>query len=564
MTGTGNVAGLAARHRPTLDAALTAIGTREFFTHFPEQAKAYPAEAAAEGKSWFDAALGTAFPLEQPGTDGQVGAERSPYGFELNVTYPHADLDTLLPAMAAAIPAWRDAGAETRALVCIEILTQLNERSFQIAHAAMHTSGQAFGMAFQAAGPHAQDRGLEAVVYGYQAQADHVASAVWEKPQGSRGSIRLAKKWRTVPRGIALVIGCNTFPTWNGYPGLFASLVTGNAVVVKPHPGAVLPLALTVGVAREVLAEYGFDPNLVALVTETVDIDGAAEGVAKTLALRPEVKIVDFTGSTEFGDWLERNAVQAQVYTEKAGINTIVVDSFQAEEYPAALGHLAFSLSLYTAQMCTSPQNILVPRTGITVGGEAKSFDDFAADLAGAVDALLGDPAKASAVLGAVVNPFITERLVKAEGVGKTILASRVVEHPEYPEATVRSPLIAAIDAEDAEVYTHEWFGPISFLIATDSTEHSVELYRSTVVDHGALTAAVYSTDESVIDAAEEATWEAGANLSINLTGAVYMNQSAGFSDYHGTGLNPAANSAYTDPAFVASRFRRVQSRRPA
>ena len=48
----------------------------------------------------------------------------------------------------------------------------------------------------------------------------------------------LAKKCMAAPRGVALVVGCNTFPTWNGYPGLFASLVTGNAVVVKPHPFA--------------------------------------------------------------------------------------------------------------------------------------------------------------------------------------------------------------------------------------------------------------------------------------------------------------------------------------
>jgi acyl-CoA reductase-like NAD-dependent aldehyde dehydrogenase len=127
----------------------------------------------------------------------------------------------------------------------------------------------------------------------------------------------------------------------------------------------------------------------------------------------------------------------------------------------------------------------------------------------------------------------------------------------------VRTPLIAAVDAADASVYEHEWFGPVSFLIATEDTKHSIELYRRTVSQHGAMTAAVYSTDESVIAAAEEATWDAGANLSINLTGAVYMNQSSGFSDYHGTGLNPAANATYTDHGFVASRFRFVQSRRP-
>jgi phenylacetic acid degradation protein paaN len=556
---TGNAADLVARHRPTLDAALAAIRTREFFAQFPEQAKAYPREAADAAKAWFESVRGTRFPLDQPAADGDTGAERSPYGFDLGITYPHANIDELLPAMTAGMTAWRDAGPEVRAAVCIEILTELNKQSFEIAYAAMHTSGQAFGMAFQAAGPHAQDRGLEAVAYAYAAQNAHVSQAIWEKPQGSRPPIRLAKKWVAAPRGIALVVGCNTFPTWNGYPGLFASLATGNAVLVKPHPHAILPLAVTVATARKVLAAAGFDPNLVALAAEA-----PGEGIAKTLALRPEVRIIDFTGSNEFGDWLEQHASQAQVFTEKAGTNTIVLDSFDADEYPAALDHLAFSLSLYTAQMCTAPQNLLLSREGVQVGGQPKSFDEFAADLAEAVGRLLGDDARATAILGAVVNPAIIERLGRAEGVGKTVLASRMVTHPEFPEATVRTPLIAAVDAADAEVYGREWFGPISFLIATDSTAHSLELYKSTVREHGALTAAVYSTDADVVAAAEEATWEAGANLSINLTGGIYMNQSSGFSDYHGTGLNPAANGTYTDHAFVAPRFRFVQSRRPA
>ena len=558
---TDTVAELIARHRPTLDAALGAIRSREYFTHFPESLKSYPAEDKDRAQAAFEARRedGGTWSWGQTGADGgRVGGEVSPYGFELGISYEHVDPDVLLPAMRAAVPAWRDAGPEARAAVCIEILSRLNARSYDIAFAAMHTTGQAFMMAFQAAGPNAQDRGLEAVAYGYSAQTAHPDRALWEKP-GKGGPTRLAKKWVAAPRGVALVVGCNTFPTWNGYPGLFASLVTGNAVLVKPHPFAVAPLALTVETAREVLAEAGFPADLVALAPEAKD-----EGLAKTLALRPEVRIIDFTGSNEFGDWLEANARQAQVYTEKAGINTIVVDSFRPEEYPAALGHLAFSLSLYTAQMCTTPQNILVPRTGVKVGEELRSPEEFGADLAAAVEKLLGDDARAAAVLGGVVNPFILERLERAAGVGKTLLASRAITHPEFPDATVRTPLIAAVDAADAEVYTHEWFGPISFVISTDSTEESIRIYRDTVSAHGALTAAVYSASDEVVDAAEEATWEAGANLSINLVGPVYVNQSSAFSDYHGTGANPAANATYADHAFVGGRFRFIQSRRPA
>src|SRR5690242_4935243 len=202
-------------------------------------------------------------------------------------------------------------------------------------------------MAFQAGGAHALDRALEAIAYGYAEMTRTPAEAPWEKPAGKGEPLRMVKSWHVVPRGIALVVGCNTFPTWNSYPGLFASLVTGNPVVVKPHPRAVLPLAVTVRYAREVLAEAGFDPNLVTLAAERPD-----ERLASVLALRPEVKIIDFTGSTEYGDWLEANARQAVVYTEKAGVNTIVVDS--TGDFAGMCGNIAFSLTLYSGQMCTT------------------------------------------------------------------------------------------------------------------------------------------------------------------------------------------------------------------
>ena len=63
-----------------------------------------------------------------------------------------------------------------------------------------------------------------------------------------------------------------------------------------------------------------------------------------------------------------------------------------------------------------------------------------------------------------------------------------------------------------------------------------------------------------MVDAARRAR----VALSINLTQSVMVNQSAGFSDFHATGGNPAANAAYTTLAFVADRFVVVQHRRHA
>jgi phenylacetic acid degradation protein paaN len=439
--------------------------------------------------------------------------------------------------------------------VCLEIIARLNRASFEIANAVMHTTGQAFMMAFQAGGPHAQDRALEAVAYAWDELRRVPAQALWEKPQGKNEPIRMEKHYRIVPRGVALVIGCCTFPTWNGYPGIFASLATGNAVIVKPHPGAILPLAMTVAIARDVLVEAGCDPNVVTLLAHE-----AGDDTARTIALRPEVKIIDFTGSTANGRWLEENARQALVYTEKAGVNQIIIDS--ATDIKGVARNIAFSLALYSGQMCTAPQNIYIPKGGIATPEGPLTFDQVVAAIAEGVQKLLGDPARAVEVLGALQNDGVARRLEAARSLGTVVLDTQSITHPAFPEATVRTPLIVKLAAADRAVYLNEWFGPVAFVISTASTEESLAIARDTVRGHGALTLSVYSTNDQVIEEAIAVAEDAGVALSINLTGAVFVNQSAAFSDFHGTGANPAANSALTDSAYVASRFRVVQHRR--
>jgi phenylacetic acid degradation protein paaN len=544
------------RHRATLDRAVDAIAARGYWTPFPESPspKNYGEGAADAGKAAFDNLANRRFPLMQPATIGQVGAERSPYGIKLGITYPKPDIDGLMSAVEAAESGWRKAGPQAWVGVSLEILDRINKASFEMANAVMHTTGQAFVMAFQAGGPHAQDRGLEAVAYAWDQMRRVPEKATWEKPQGRNAPLRMEKRFRIVPRGVALVIGCSTFPTWNGYPAIFASLATGNAVIVKPHPNAILPLAITVRIARDVLREGGFDPNVVTLVAHE-----SGDNIAQTLALRPEIKIVDFTGSTANGRWLEEHARQAQVYTEKAGVNQVIIDS--TADINGLVRNLAVSLSLYAGQMCTAPQNLYVPKDGIDTAEGHLSFDDVAAALAQGVDSLLADDARAVELLGAVSNDGVLRRLEAARSLGDIALDTRTITHAQFPDATIRTPLIVKLDKADRATYLNEWFGPIAFVIATDDTADSLAIARDAVVGHGALTMSVYSTRDDVIAQAIEVAEDVGVALSINLTGGVFVNQSAAFSDFHGTGANPAANAALTDAGYVANRFRIVQHR---
>lgn len=545
------------KHRATLEAALSAIATRGYWSPFNEMPspKTYGETAADDGKRAFDAHLGKKFELGQPGQTGWHSGERSPYGIALNVEYPVCDVQTLIDSAQKAMAPWQAIGADGRAGVCIEMLDRLNRNSFELAHSVMMTTGQGWMMAFQAGAPHAQDRGLESVAYAWREQSFVPKEAVWEKPQGKNPPLVMKKNFQIVGRGIGVVVGCGTFPTWNTYPGLFAALATGNAVIVKPHSNAILPAAITVRVLRAVLSENGLDPNLVTLCV------APSREATKALVTHSAVKSVDFTGGNVFGQWLIDNCRQAQVYAELAGVNNIVIDSTDA--YKAMMRNLAFTLSLYSGQMCTTSQALFVPAGGIETDEGHKSFDDVCNDLAAAITGFLSKAEVACAVLGAMQSADTVKRIEQAESgaLGRVVLKSKKLDNPEFPQADVRTPVLLACDAADESAYMEERFGPISFIVKVADTQAAIALSERVTSTHGALTAGVYSTQQDVIEAMTAATWRSKVALSINLTGGVFVNQSAAFSDYHGTGGNPAANASYADSAFVANRFRVVQRR---
>ncbi|HTK02546.1 MAG TPA: phenylacetic acid degradation protein PaaN, partial [Bordetella sp.] len=481
------------RHRAVLDQAVQAAATREYWSPFPESPspRNYGETAAEEGRLAFEALRGGDFPLRIAGAGRLAGGERSPFGFDLHISYPRLSPEQLVAASARALAGWRRAGPRAWVGVALEVLHRLNRASFEIAHAVQHTTGQGYLMAFQAGGPHAQDRGLEAVAYAWQEMARIPEQVVWEKPQGKQDPLRMEKQFTVVPRGIALVIGCSTFPTWNSYPGLFASLATGNTVIVKPHPTAILPLAITVRIARDVLAEAGFDPDVLQLAPHA-----AGDDTAQVLATHPQVKIVDFTGSKANGEWLEQHARQAQVYTEKSGVNTVIVDS--VDDLKAAARNLAFSLALYSGQMCTAPQNIHVPRDGIRTAQGRASFDEVAGAIATALQALTADDAKAADLLGGIQSGATLARIDEARDLGLPILAqSRSVTHPQFDGARIRTPLLLRADARHPAIQ-REWFGPIAFIVETDGTAQSIALARDNAREHGALTLSAYTTDADV------------------------------------------------------------------
>ena len=541
------------RHRGMLELVLRALATRDAFSAYAADPADYNEILAAEGRAAFANYCNSYFYLDQPGPAERTGEESSPYGLAMGIQYPKANLNTIVPAAARAMDAWSRASPDVRAGVCMEILHQLNTRSFEIALATMHTSGAPFDLAFRYGGPYAQERGLEAVAIVYQELMSIPRHAVWESQE--RGSHeRIAKTFHAVGLGVGLVIGCANQPTWNAYPGLFAALMAGNAVVVKPHPLAVLPLAISVGVARRVLVAAGFDPDLVALI-----VDDAAHPLAQVIAVRSEVRLIDFTGNAAFADWLATNARQARLYALTGAVNPVVIDS--TDDLQGMLQNLVRSTALFAGRMCTSPRVVFLSQDGVGTQAGMMDLDSFEIDIARSFAHLLGDPVVASAMLGSVRRGEYAGLLARAAQAGEVVVDSTSLEHPDFPGAIAVTPLVVRVRMEQLDVYGREWFGPILFLVRCGSVSDAVVRAAMVARAGGAVVASLYSCDVGVRTAAEEAFASSGASLCINFTGDTLMNHSASFSDFHGSGLNPFGNVTLTDSAFVAGRYRVVSAR---
>lgn len=544
---------LTVQHEALLNEAVEANKQRRFYAHWPEipSGKIYGETANTDGENTFKSRLNRNFDeLKQEGEYVMLGEEDSPYGFALGIRYPVFHEETLVANARKAGRQWWQLSPKQRAAVLIEMLERSSRSFFEIAYATMHTTGQGFMMAFQASGPHSYDRALEAVAMGYAAQTFFATDVEWTKPMG-KGAVTLTKKFRLVPKGVGLVIGCSTFPVWNTLPGLFASLITGNSVIVKPHPRAVLPIAIIVADMQRVLAELGLDPHIVQLAADTLE-----QPLAAKLAGHPSVKVIDYTGGSAFGTYLEKLGAEENkvVLTEKAGVNPVVLDS--VANLDAVLDNLAFSVSLYSGQMCTAPQNIFINANGVTEGDNHVPFDEVVRRFAEKIDAIAANEKIGPSTLGAIQNEQTLTRAREATHWNvQVVRPGQPVAQPGFEKARTLTPTVLQAVPEQSAIYEQECFGPVVFVIPVESFEAGVERAVHGIREHGALSVAVYTTDAGHQEYAEEHFLAAGAPVAFNFVGPIWVNQSATFSDFHGTGANPAGSASFADLSFVTSRY---------
>jgi phenylacetic acid degradation protein paaN len=530
-----------------LDDAIAAISERTFYTPFPEHPKAYAPELNEEGRNLFSSKMNHNFEELNVNSETWIGDEVSPFmQTGIGMKYPQVDSETLI-ANAESAKLWKNVSVEDRAGILLESLERVKGRFFEMAYATMHTTGQNFMMSFQASGPHANDRALEAVAQGVSELSRYPKATDWVKNMG-KFDLTIKKNWKPIPKGIALVIGCSTFPTWNTVPGLYASLITGNPCIIKPHPKSIYPIAIVAAELRNVLREQGIDPNVVQLAVDTIE-----NPVTKELTEHPAVQIIDYTGGNVFGDYIE-SLTSKTVFTEKAGVNCVIIDSVKSLK--PVMQNIAFSACLYSGQMCTAPQNVFIPENGIETEEGRVSFDDACELLKGSIEGLVNHPKMGAGTLGAIQNGQTIQRIEEMGDFGGTILLDKLeVKNPEFEHARIQSPKLIITDKTNEAAFHNECFGPVLIVVKTSNSDESLSLASSLGRTKGALTCLAFTTNMAFQEKIEETMNEVFVPVSFNFSGAAFVNQHAAFSDLHVTGGNPAGNASFTDPQFISRRF---------
>jgi phenylacetic acid degradation protein paaN len=546
------------KYKSLIHETVDSIQKGYFFNKYPELPtdKIYGEHSISEGYQKFKSHINNKFQeLRQTMPEGWDGQEESPFLLQpLNIQYPTFDINTLIERAKNEYHKWRKVAVEDRAGLLIESLERIKKRFFEIAYATMHTTGMGYVMAFQISGPHSAQRALNAVASGFEALKRYPVTRFGKIVQDEFG-IKLGKSWIAVPKGISLIIGCPHFPSRDTVPSIFASLITGNPVIIKPHTSSVLPIAISVAEIQKVFSENGFDPDVCQLAVDSDD-----ENYIKSLVEHPNIKLIDFKGKCMFSDYLER-LKNKTVFTERLTVNSVIIDSFVDTD--SAIKNLVMSLALYSGQMSNTPQNFFIPEEGIKTPEGLITYNDFVNKFIKALSELINDETGAQ-ILGSIQNTStITsiERLEKQEGV--LIFKASPYPHPEYKNARTLSPMVMELFPNQKELYMKEHFGPVGFFIKTKNSFHSLELAYETAEKKGALYCSVFTDNEKFKDVIIDQMTTTNTPITFNMVGNIYLGPGAQYDAYHLTGGNTASRASAANLDFVSQRFTWVGCKQP-
>jgi len=276
---------------------------------------------------------------------------------------------------------------------------------------------------------------------------------------------------------------CGQIIPWN-YPFQMAAwkvapaLACGNTVVLKPAEQT----PLTALVLGEIADEVGLPPGVLNVVTGFGETAGAA------LVRHPGVDKIAFTGSTEVGKIIQREAAATlkRVSLELGGKspNIVLADA----DLDAAVKGATMAIFYNTGQACTAGSRLLV---------EEKVRDEFVEKLVARARGMTpGDPMDSKTRMGPLVSREQLERVMGYIEKGRSEGAELVLggDRPEVNggRGFFLNPTIFDRVQPEMTIAREEIFGPVLAVTTFADLDEALEIGNRT--EYG-LAAAVWTRD---------------------------------------------------------------------
>jgi aldehyde dehydrogenase (NAD+) len=370
-----------------------------------------------------------------------------------------ADVDRAVQAAAAAFadPAWRKMPPAKRARVLWRLAELVDQHRQNIALCETYDTGKTIFDSAKIEIPMVAE-----IFRHYAGWVTKIEGGVVPLPGDALG-LRLRE-----PVGV-----CGMITPWN-FPLLLAAwkiapaLACGNTVVLKPSEQtstSALWLA-------KLGAEAGLPPGVFNVVT------GSGTKVGMSLVRHPRVDKISFTGSTEVGKLIQKEAAAGlkRVTLELGGKSPNVV--FADADLKAAVRGAATGIFYNKGEVCAAGSRVLVQR---------EIYESFVGQLAAmAAKTTVGHPLAEGVRMGPVCNASQYESVLgwceKGTAGGARLVAGGKSLRDEVGggKGWYVAPTVFADVDPDAPIAQEEIFGPVLAVIPFDTQEDALRIANGT------------------------------------------------------------------------------------
>ncbi len=397
---------------------------------------------------------------------GKTYERRDPVTGDVATTAAAASVDDALDAAkaaGAAYEAWSKTGPGARRTLLLKAADALEARTEEIIGLMIKETGST--------GPWA---GFNCMLgAGILREAASMTTQITGDviPANKPGSLAMAQRKSL---GVCLGIAPWNAPVILGVRAVAMAIACGNTAILKASE---LCPATHVAIGQA-FRDAGFPDGVMNVVTNAPE---DAADVVSALIAAPEVRHINFTGSTNVGRIIAQKAATElkPVLLELGGkAPMIVLDDADLE---GAVNGAAFGAFMNQGQICMSTERVIV-HDGIA--------EKFVAAFAAKANALPAGNPREKVVLGSLASTDAAEKM-DALIADATRKGAKIVAGGTRNGTIVSATLLDGVTPE-MRIYSEESFGPVKSIIRVPSDEEAIRVANDT--EYG-LAASVYGAD---------------------------------------------------------------------